>query len=229
VRTQRKGSADPAAPVAAYRLAEPLPALAVDRLSLVAKRGSGVIASLPESVRLLREAAASEPGLKPALSLADQFLPLLEQVHAEMERYQDVVGDVPPEAFEVAKRYCLLFTAAACLGLWVHTHQDAESGATGALWHDALWLRASLSRLLTRLGLPEAADTEAYDEVLQQAVALRDGGRLVSLLPFALHEPAAVTEPQPATPERRTAAVAQHPTTAVEAIAALDILVEEAS
>jgi alkylation response protein AidB-like acyl-CoA dehydrogenase len=188
-RGHRRGSGDVTGAVRAFRLAEPLPPLAPERLSLVARHGSGVIASLPGSVEQLRRAAAEDPALKPALAAAERLLPLVDQVHEEMAGHQDAVTEVPPAAFEAARRYALCFAAAGCVGLWVHTRAEAERGGTAELWQHALWLRAALSRLLTQLGLPDADDAEALDGVLDTALALRAAGRLVSLLPLSLQPP----------------------------------------
>ncbi|GAA2139646.1 acyl-CoA dehydrogenase [Kitasatospora kazusensis] len=171
---------------AAYDLAAELPALEPDRLSLVARYGSGVLASLPGSVEALRTEADANPALKPALALAERTLAVTDQVHATMEMYQNALTDVPPAAFETAKRYALCFAAAASLGVWLHNHRAAEQGRTAALWQDGLWLRASLARLLTRLGEPTADDREAADALLEQVRALRAEGLLPSLLPLAL-------------------------------------------
>ncbi|MFF4650450.1 acyl-CoA dehydrogenase family protein [Streptomyces sp. NPDC001380] len=183
-RAHRRGGGQPAGAVAAFRLHEPLPPLAPERMSLVARHGSGVLASLPDSVAVLRAAAGDDPAHKPALAAAEALLAVVAEVHEEMERHQDAVAEVSPAAFETARRWSLCFAAASCLGVWAHNREAAERDGTGELWQGALWLRASLARLLVRLGHPGAADPEAYEGVLTAALNLHGGGRLVSLLPF---------------------------------------------
>ncbi|WUH90925.1 acyl-CoA dehydrogenase family protein [Streptomyces sp. NBC_00433] len=185
-RAHERGTGDVAGAAAAFRLTAPLPPAALDRLSLLARHGSGVLAALPGCVGLLRDAAARNPAVEPALRAAERLSAVVDDVHAEMAAFRDARTDVPPAAFETARRFTLCFAAAACVGLWTHSHRDAEAGATGPLWRDALWLRAALARLLTALGLPDAADPEALDGVLDASIALHAQGRLVSLLPLSL-------------------------------------------
>jgi alkylation response protein AidB-like acyl-CoA dehydrogenase len=186
VRAHERGTGDVQGAVTAFRLGAPLPPADLDRLSLVARHGSGVLAALPGCVERLRRVAARNPAVEPALRAAERLTAVVDQVHAEMAGFQDPRTDVPPAAFETARRFTLCFAAAACVGLWTHSHDDAETGATAHLWRDALWLRAVLARLLTALGRPDAADPEALDAVLDAAGALHAAGRLVSLLPLSL-------------------------------------------
>ncbi|WP_441250995.1 acyl-CoA dehydrogenase family protein [Kitasatospora sp. McL0602] len=185
VRGYRRGTGGLDGAAAAYDLAVPVPALAPERLSLVARYGSGVIASLPGSVEALRAEADALPALKPALAHAERLLAVVDRTHQAMETYQNAVTDVPPEAFETAKRYALCFAAAAALGIWRHNHRAAAQGSTAGLWQDGLWLRAALARLLTRLGEP-TDDREAAEALLEQVRALHGEGLLPSLLPLTL-------------------------------------------
>lgn len=186
LRAHERGTGDVRGAVTAFRLTAPLPPVALDRLSLIARHGTGVLAALPDCVERLRRDAARNPAVEPALRAATRLMAVVDQVHAEMAELQDSQAETPPAAFEAARRFALCFAAAACVGLWTYSHVDAEAGATGRLWRDALWLRAALSRLLTALDLPDAADPEALDEVLDAAGALHAEGRLVSLLPLSL-------------------------------------------
>jgi hypothetical protein len=187
VRNYRRGGGDRAGAVAAFELSAPLPPVEPARLSLVARSGSGVLAALPDSIALLRAEAAQVPALKGALAAAERLVETVDQVHAEMELHQNALGDVPPQAFETARRYTLCFAAAACLGLWAH-NQRTLAGDTGAgrLWQDGVWLRAALDRLLVRLGEPGTDDGAAYEQLLSHLCAARDEGDLFSLLPLTL-------------------------------------------
>lgn len=186
VRSHERGTGDVAGAAAAFGLGTPLPPAALDRLSLIARRGSGVLAALPGCVEELRRTAALNPAVEPALRAAERLMGVVDEVHAEMAGFQDAQTEVPPAAFDTARRFALCFAAAACVGLWTHSHADAQTGATASLWRDARWLRAALARLLTALDVPDAADPEALDDVLDAARALHAEGRLVSLLPLRL-------------------------------------------
>nr|WP_223186313.1 acyl-CoA dehydrogenase [Streptomyces sp. CBMA29] len=215
VRAHERGTGDVPGAVTAFRLSAPLPAVAVDRLSLIARHGSGVLAALPDCVEELRGLAARDRAVEPALRAARRLLTVVDEVHAEMAGLQDAQAATPPAAFEAARRFALCFAGAACVGLWTHSHVEAEAGATGHLWRDALWLRAALARLLTALDVPDAADPEALDDVLDAAGALHAEGRLISLLPLSLRPDGTVRK------AGRTAATGHAPTPAPPSAAAV--------
>ncbi|NBM17279.1 acyl-CoA dehydrogenase family protein [Streptomyces sp. GC420] len=184
VRGYRRGTGDTAGAVAACDLAAPLPPLDPAKLSLVARHGSGVLAGLAASVDEIARRAGTEPALAPVAEAARRLLAATAAVHTEMEEYQGVLTEVPPAAFEVARRYALCWAGAACVGLWTHsTGHVGDDPGTGALWRDGLWLHTALDRLLVRLGEPAAAGPETYEELLGALRAARSSGRLFSLLP----------------------------------------------
>ncbi|WP_367045439.1 acyl-CoA dehydrogenase family protein [Streptomyces sp. Je 1-332] len=193
VRGYRRGTGDSEGAATAYDLGAPLPPLDPSKLSLVARRGSGVIAGLEASVDDIARRAAGEPALGPAAAAARRLLAVTAEVHTEMETHQGVLTDVPPAAFETARRYTLCYAGAACVGLWAHSAERAAQGATGPLWCDGLWLRAALDRVLVRLGEPGDGEPRMYEELLAHLRLARTDGRLFSLLPQG--------EPEPPAPE----------------------------
>lgn len=215
VRTYRRRAGDTAGAVAAFDLSAPLPPVDPARLSLIARAGSGVLATLPDSVAALRDAADQDPALKGAVASAERLAEVVDRVHDEMESHQNALADVSPQAFETARRYTLCFAAAACLGLWAHNHnalpteqeqdpegaqrpegaQGSDAAGLGRVWRDGVWLRAALDRLLVRLGEPggddsaaaeSGGDGAAYEQLLSDLCAARDEGELFSLLPLRL-------------------------------------------
>ncbi|MQS35901.1 acyl-CoA dehydrogenase [Streptomyces katsurahamanus] len=186
VRGWQRRTGDTAGARAAFELSGPLPRLDPGRLSLVARRGSGIMATLPESVEALRTEAAGRPELKGALGAAERLLTVTDMVHRTMEAYRTVVSDVPPAAFEAARRYSLCLAGAACLGLWAHNHRAGSAGRTAGLWQDGVWLWPVLDRLLVRLGEPGAGEPDAYPRLLEQLRAAGAAGELFSLLPLRL-------------------------------------------
>jgi len=185
-RAHARGAGDRDGAAAAFRLDAPLPPFDPARLSLAARDGSGVLASLPDSLELLRAAAVPAALLDSAERLAAQ----VDQAHAELARprMRSAVPYVPPQDFETARKYALCFAAAACLGLWVHNHRTeaGRRGPAAPLWRDGVWLHAALDRLLERLGEPGPDRGAAYEPLLSQLCAARDGGTLFSLLPLVL-------------------------------------------
>lgn len=193
VRGKRRGTGDLAGAQAAYDLSAPPPALDASRLSLVARHGSGVLAGLDASVARLRTLAGERPVLIPAAEAAERIAAVADRVHTDMERWQGLVGDVPPAAFDTARRYTLCYAAATCLGLWTHSAPLFTGTGTEPLWRDGLWLRTALDRLLHRLGEPDTGDAEAYDALLDHLITTRRSGELFSLHPYRL--PGAPAEP----------------------------------
>lgn len=198
VRSYRRGGGDVDGAIAAFDLDAPLPPVDPARLSLIARGGSGVLATVPGSIAILREAADQEPALASALASAQRLAGTIDRVHDEMQAQQNALADVPPQAFEAARRYTLCFAAAACLGLWAHNQRALrrDTAAFGRVWRDGVWLRAALDRLLVRLGEPggvepgggvsDRGDVAAYEQLLSDLCAARDEGELFSLLPLRL-------------------------------------------
>ncbi|MDN3022226.1 acyl-CoA dehydrogenase family protein [Streptomyces sp. S.PB5] len=174
VRHWGRGQADE--PVAACDLSVPLPEFDARGLSLLSRYGSSVLGALPAWVAR----AESHPALAAA---ARRLLTVTEKVHEEMAAPWDLAAGVPYEAFETARRYCLCFAGAACLGLWLHNRLVATDG----VWRDGVWLRAALDRLLVRLGEQQGpADPEAYERLLDEAYEAGRTDRLFSLLRLGL-------------------------------------------
>ncbi|MER6528554.1 acyl-CoA dehydrogenase family protein [Streptomyces sp. NPDC001508] len=199
VRGFRRGTGDTAGGATACDLGAPLPPLDATKLSLLARHGSGLMAGLAASVEEVTRRAGPHPALGPVAEAARRLLAVTTEVHTEMAEYQGALTEVPPAAFETARRYTLCWAGAACLGLWTHSADrfpggpggpgeagapdDPDDSATGALWRDGLWLHTALDRLLVRLGEPAAAGPETYEELLGALRAARSSGRLFSLLP----------------------------------------------
>ncbi|MFQ6200807.1 acyl-CoA dehydrogenase family protein [Streptomyces sp. NPDC000405] len=135
VRGFRRGTGDTAGSDTACDLGAPLPPLDPAKLSLVARHGSGLMAGLPASVEEITRRADLNPALGPVAEAAHRLLAVTTAVHTEMEEYQGALTEVPPAAFEVARRYTLCWAGAACLGLWTHSTDrfpdgpDAVAGA----------------------------------------------------------------------------------------------------
>ncbi|MEV5986218.1 acyl-CoA dehydrogenase family protein [Streptomyces sp. NPDC052051] len=202
----RRGTGDTAGSDTACDLGAPLPPLDPSKLSLVARHGSGVMARLAPCVEEVTRRAGPNPALTPVAEAARRLFAVTTAVHADMEEYQGALTDVPPAAFEVARRYTLCWAGAACLGLWTHSvDRMQDDPRTGPLWRDGLWLHTALDRLLVRLGEPAAADRETYEALLGTLRAARSSGRLFSLLPQQNPErrpltPGAVTGDRERTP-----------------------------
>jgi hypothetical protein len=131
-----------------------------------------VVQSLPDAVARVRVKA--EAGLLPAevADLAERIKDETDALHQEFGTQRRTARDVPASAFAQAERYELCFAAAACLHLWLNNAPESpDPGGPPTVWHDALWLRACLSTVLTRLGhSPGAAGPEAYDRLAEHTL-----------------------------------------------------------
>jgi hypothetical protein len=109
------------------------------------------------------------------------------------------------ESFELAKQYCRLHAAIACILMWVHNRPSqqpdqqpasgTETAALGEFFFKGEWLVLSLHRLLSpfrRL----AAPPEAYHENVAQALLrLHQADKMFSIVPFQLAQSSAADRP----------------------------------
>ncbi|MEV6398585.1 acyl-CoA dehydrogenase [Streptomyces sp. NPDC051907] len=180
-----------------YCYARPLPRLSPGQLSLLARRGSTVLGSLPTAAEVLGAQASRRPELARAAALARTLAQAAEQLHTRMRAARPVPGGAPVESFDLARGYSLCFAAACCLGVWQHNRRLAHGPRTAALWSSGLWLEAALARLAERLEAavpgvtgpqprPPAAydpDLESlYERLLGRLTEQYEAGELFSLL-----------------------------------------------
>ncbi|MFF3323704.1 acyl-CoA dehydrogenase family protein [Streptomyces sp. NPDC002889] len=181
-----------------------LPRLRPQRLSLVARRGSTVLGTLPAAAEVLGAQASRDPALARAAALARTLARAAEQLHTAMLAVRPVPGGAPVESFDLARGYSVCFAAACCLGVWQHNRRTAPHDApTAGLWASGLWLEATLARLVDRLEQavpgstgprprpPSAYDPDLqslYEALLGRLTAQYEAGELFSLLPGLIAE-----------------------------------------
>lgn len=153
-------------------------------LQLAPRGGSSVVNALPAAAARITELAAEGRVPQDAAALVAEVAAYAAQVHTEMAHYRPSPIDTPAEAFTVAQRYAVIYAAAACVQLWLANESTAPAeGPSAALWHEALWLRACLTRLLGRLRPPAAQDRESVlDGLFEPLHAQYRKGLLFSLL-----------------------------------------------
>jgi alkylation response protein AidB-like acyl-CoA dehydrogenase len=180
-----------------FDLGRRLPEFDPRQLVLVSRYGSSVLGTLPTAVEELRAEAAGRPALGRAVVLAETIHRTARELHERIAACSSTVGDAAPESFEDARRYSLCFAGAAALGLWLHSHHAAESGPTGELWRDGLWLEAVLDRVLRRLDGPcrrsarvadGATGTDLSERLEARLIEQYQRGSLFSLLPCPVAE-----------------------------------------
>ncbi|WP_051338500.1 acyl-CoA dehydrogenase [Streptomyces flavidovirens] len=85
------------------------------------------------------------------------------------------------EAYEAARRHCLVHAAACCLHTWLQRRE-----ALGGLAIERAWLSLALRRVVTRLGLPAGPDLAAEELLVRRLEELDDDDRAFSLVPLRL-------------------------------------------
>ncbi|MCX4820509.1 acyl-CoA dehydrogenase family protein [Streptomyces sp. NBC_01142] len=194
---------EPDTVAATYSYARPLPRLTPGQLSLLARRGSTVLGSLPTAAEVLGAQASRQPQLAHAAALARTLATAADRLHTAMRAARPVPGGAPVESFDLARGYSVCFAAACSLGVWQHNRRLAHGPRTTGLWASGLWLEAVLARLVDRLeqavpGItgpqprpPAAYDTELeslYERLLGRLTEQYEAGELFSLLPGRIAE-----------------------------------------
>ncbi|WPO69674.1 acyl-CoA dehydrogenase [Streptomyces sp. KN37] len=151
-RARRSGSRDITGVIDAAGHGARRPPLDFARLALTSA-GCSLVQSLPLAADLAGDAGPPDVAYA-ARALAAES----ERLHEEIAACR-TAGGVPPAAFDLVQRYEWCFAGAACLALWLH---NAPSHDT-RWWQDALWIRACLTTVLTRLGLAPPAGHDARD------------------------------------------------------------------
>lgn len=124
-------------------LGAPLPSFDHAALGLFSRLGCSLVQSLPgvvETVAALNAPAHLVEQASALRAAAGRLAALMSEVSP--------AARPPMAAYELAAAYELCLAGAACLNVWAtgHGHHRREP-----LWEDALWLRAALRALLTRL------------------------------------------------------------------------------
>jgi alkylation response protein AidB-like acyl-CoA dehydrogenase len=155
----------------ATTLAAPLTPLDPARLRLLSPGGCSLVQSLPAAVGEIEALAACGRAPREVAAMADRLAGAADALHREVADYVPTPRDVPPAAFRLAERYEACFAGAACLRLWLDNAYDDPP----ALWRDARWLQACLTRVLGTLGGADAGGGAAYDAVADVLVESLDG------------------------------------------------------
>ncbi|WP_330241001.1 acyl-CoA dehydrogenase family protein [Streptomyces sp. NBC_00525] len=191
VRAHGNGTVDAPALAAITDPSAPMPDLDLTRLGLVSSGGCGIVQGLGAAVARLRERAADRPAGLRLTELARSLLSARDALHEEMAALGGLAGkDVPPHAFDLARRYEWCFTAAAAVHLWSAGRDDSpgEAGPRPAPYGDEdLRLEAVLTLALPRVHRPvlpgEASDPvpggagDVFERLLTSVRRVRAGTR----------------------------------------------------
>jgi hypothetical protein len=111
---------------------------------------------------------------------------VLEELNAHDEQISqskfEYGHDQSPELFEIAKKYCTLHAAAACLHTWLYNRS-----ILGEFFARGEWLLLSLHRLLRTLRpLPYTLSEVYVENVAQELLKLYQKNQHFSIVPFQL-------------------------------------------
>lgn len=142
------------------------------------QRPSLTYGAADEVVDLLDEAVAELGDDQELFSLGHTLLKVRDETR-ETLRALGTARD--SEAYEAARRHCLVHAGACCLHTWLRRRD-----ALGGLAADRAWLSAALRRVVERLGFPVGPDREAEDRLVRRLADLDDDDRAFSLVPLRL-------------------------------------------
>ncbi|MDV3000833.1 MAG: Crotonobetainyl-CoA reductase [Chroococcopsis gigantea SAG 12.99] len=127
---------------------------------------------------------------------------LLDELNAHDEQISgskfEYGHDQSPELFEIAKRYCTLHAACACLHTWLYNRS-----ILGEFFARGEWLVLSLHRLLRSLRpLPYTLSEDYMERVARELLKLHGEDKHFSIVPFQLSTLLTNEDKIYATPER---------------------------
>ena len=188
-----------------FSLSQPVPTFDPTRLELISRGADDVMQGIEGTIaklEALKKSGDSAVDLlrpdpaKPDQDVLSQVLELAHVIREELDA-QDVLitesafehgHDQSFESFELAKQYCQLHAAMACILMWIHNRELAEMGDFFAKGE---WLVVSLHRLLSHFRMtPLLSSGElpaAYHEnVAQELLRLHKADKMFSIVPFQL-------------------------------------------
>lgn len=139
-------------------IGEPLPSLDLERLSLVPRRGLGLLANLEDSVAELgRRLDREHDGQAYVLRCAE----VLVQTVATLSRQTPLLDrdpiEVPTAAFVAAEQLSACIAGSAAIQIYLN------NPSAGPLWSDALWLQLALHTALGRIGVRSSVPIRSID------------------------------------------------------------------
>lgn len=170
-----------------FSLAQPVPTFEPQKLELFGRGADDVLQGLEIALQQLQD-LQKQPEVDQ--EMLNKLLTLGNMVLEELNAHDEIIAhskfeyghDQSPELFEIAKKYCTLHAAAACLHLWIYNRT-----ILGDFFAKGEWLVLSLHRLLRTLKPMPYCISEAYVEnVAQELLKLYREDKLFSIVPFQL-------------------------------------------
>ncbi|MEM8807345.1 MAG: acyl-CoA dehydrogenase [Cyanobacteria bacterium P01_G01_bin.38] len=172
--------------VNSFDLATPLPEFAPKKLELFSRGADDVLQGL-EMVLDDLAALANDPTVETEIlaHLQRQGQSILDALNDQDEAIAQSAfehgHEQSYESFELAKQYCRLHAATACLLMWLNNRQ-----ALGNFFAQGEWLVLCLHRLLSPSGTPNPLPPSYYENAYQVLLRLYTEDKLFSIVPFQL-------------------------------------------
>ncbi|WP_121970528.1 acyl-CoA dehydrogenase family protein [Leptolyngbya sp. BC1307] len=177
-----------------FSLDQPVPTFDATKLELISRGADDVMQGLENTLAQLEalKVNTSDPTLDQAvLSQVLEFgQVILEELNAQDELITQSAfehgHEQSFESFDLAKQYCRLHAAIACILMWMHNRQRNRE-ALGDFFSRGEWLVLSLHRLLSHFRMALERPPEAYYEnVAQELLRLHQEDKMFSIVPFQL-------------------------------------------
>ncbi|MGB3571956.1 MAG: acyl-CoA dehydrogenase family protein, partial [Phormidesmis sp.] len=174
-----------------FSLSADVPTFEPNRLELISRGADDVTQGLEGTIAKLETLQASEnPKLDQSVlsQLIDLARTILEEIDAQdaliTESAFEHGHDQSFESFELAKQYCRLHAAIACILMWIYNRDNAE---LGEFFAKGEWVVLSVHRLLSYFRMDLNAPAGAYYEnVAQELLRLHAEDKMFSIVPFQL-------------------------------------------
>jgi len=199
-----------------FSLAEPVPTFEPNRLELISRGADDVMQGLEGTIAKIAALKDSDDKTLDQ-SVVSQVLELAQVILEEIDLQDELIThsafehghDQSYESFELAKQYCRLQAAIACILMWLYNRNLSGAQALGSFFDSGEWLVISLHRLLShfRMSLP-APSPAYYENVAQELLQLHKADKMFSIVPFQL---APFQTVQPSTQEAKSHATTSEP------------------
>jgi alkylation response protein AidB-like acyl-CoA dehydrogenase len=179
-----------------FNLERPLPPFNGNKLELVSRGGDDVLQGLTLALKQLYglkgDASVDSDVLSIIIALTEMIQEELTALDRQIAESTFQFGhEQSPELFDMARQYCVLHSAAACVHMWIYNrHHLGEFFAQGK------WLALCLRKLMLNFRSAAALPPRIEDEAIaQELVKLYHESQMFSIVPFQL----AKSEPQETT------------------------------
>lgn len=174
-----------------FDLTQPLPAFDGKKLELVNRGGDDVMQGLDLALASLHD-LKTDSNLDP--DILYHIIILTDMVREELATFDEQVTastfqfghEQAPEVFDLAKQYCVLHAAIACVHTWLHNRHHL-----GDFFANGEWLALSLRKLLLTFRPSKALPSRIDDgAIAQELIRLYNSDRMFSIVPFQLAQSA---------------------------------------